>query len=68
MNMESSYRAEVSVENAVLEAKVTVDVIELLRHMAAQTTNTIDDALVEMVALARNNMDWKGYAKGQLGE
>ncbi len=57
---------EVKMEDAVLTASAKVDIVEVLREEAKKTTNTIDDSLVEMVALARGNADWKGYAKGVL--
>lgn len=57
---------EVKVEDAVLTASFKADVVEILRDLAKKSDNTIDDQLVEMVALARGNADWKGYAKGIL--
>jgi hypothetical protein len=57
---------EAKVEDGVFTASVKADLIEVLREEAKKSTNTIDDALVEMVAMARSNLDWKGYAKGIL--
>jgi hypothetical protein len=57
---------EVKVENAVLTAAVKADLVGVLRDLAKDSSNSIDDALVEMVALAAQNLDWKGYAKGIL--
>lgn len=57
---------EVFVKDAVIHASAKADIIEVLRDLAKKSDNTIDDALVEMVALARDNADWKGYAKGIL--
>lgn len=58
--------AEVKIEDAVLIISAKVDVVDALRVLAKQSDNTIDDQLVEMLALARGNADWKGYAKGIL--
>lgn len=57
---------EVKVENAVLTASAKVDLVGVLRDIAKDSKNTIDDALVEMVSLAAQGLDWKGYAKGIL--
>jgi len=51
------------VENANIIAEAKIDVIEALRQMAKRSDNTIDDNLVNMVAMARDNMDWKGVSK-----
>lgn len=57
---------EVKVEDGVILVTAKADVIEVLRDMAKDSTNSIDDTLVEMIAMARSNLDWKGYAKGIL--
>lgn len=57
---------EAKVEDAVIILNARADVVEVLRDLAKKSDNTIDDALVEMVAMARGNLDWKGYAKGIL--
>lgn len=62
----NSVQAQVKIEDAVLIVSARVDVIEVLRELAKRTDNKIDDQLVEMLALARSNADWKGYAKGIL--
>ena len=54
------------IEDGVVLAEVKVDVIDALRDLAKQSDNTIDDAIVEIVAAARGNMDWKGVAKKYL--
>ncbi len=56
----------VEVTDAVLTASIKADFIQVLRELAKKSDNTIDDSLVEMVALAAKNLDWKGYAKGIL--
>jgi len=56
----------VEMTDAVLTAGVSVDIMQVLRNLAAKSDNTIDDALVEMLALAAKNADWKGYAKSVL--
>jgi len=53
----------VKVEDAVLVAEVKVDVMDLLKEMAKKSDNTIDDALVAIVAAAKDKMDWRGVAK-----
>ncbi len=58
--------AEVKIEDAVIHITAKADLVEVLRDLAKKSDNTIDDALVEMVAMARGNLDWKGYAKGVL--
>jgi D-alanyl-D-alanine carboxypeptidase len=58
--------AEVKIEDAVIHITAKADLIEVLRDLAKKSDNTIDDALVEMVNMARQNLDWKGYAKGVL--
>lgn len=60
--------ASVSLEDAVLVAKVEVrvDLIDELRKLAKKSDNTIDDGLVEMIAMGKSNLDWKGFAKGIL--
>ena len=58
--------AEVKIEDAVIHVTAKADLVEVLRDLAKKSDNTIDDALVEMVNMARQNLDWKGYAKGIL--
>lgn len=58
----------VSVEDAVVVVNVEakVDVVKVLENLAEKSENTIDDKLVKLVALARDNADWEGYAKEHL--
>ncbi len=67
MSTESNaIQVSAKVQNAVAIGEVRVDVIEVLRELAKQSDNTIDDSLVEIVATAKGNADWKGVAKGYL--
>lgn len=58
-------KAEVKVVDAVVHGVVElkVDLIAELKELAKSTENTIDDQLVNLVELARQNLDWKGVAK-----
>ncbi len=60
-----SVEYSVKVEDAVVKVNVDaqVDIIEVLKEQAEKTTNTIDDRLVKLVEMARDNADWEGYAK-----
>jgi len=55
--------AEVKVENGIIKVHAEIDVIDALEDLAAKSDNTVDDALVKIVAAARENLDWKGVAK-----
>ena len=54
--------AKAEVVDAVVVVEARVDIVEALRELAKKTDNKIDDSLVEMVALAARNLDWKGVA------
>ena len=58
-------KAEVKVVDAVVHGVVDlkIDLIAELKELAKKTDNTIDDQLVNLVELARQNLDWKGVAK-----
>lgn len=58
-------KAEVKVVDAVVHGVVElkIDLIAELKELAKKTDNTIDDQLVNLVELARQNLDWKGVAK-----
>lgn len=58
--------AEVKVVDGILIVSAKADIVEALRELAKQSDNTIDDVLVSIVAAAKDNMDWKGVAKGLL--
>jgi len=66
MENKTAVTAEVKVEDAVILITAKADLVEVLRDLAKKSDNTIDDALVEMVSMARQNLDWQGYAKGIL--
>jgi hypothetical protein len=66
MSEKTAVTAEIKVEDAVILISAKADLVEVLRDLAAKSDNTIDDSLVEIVSLARQNLDWKGYAKGIL--
>lgn len=54
---------EIKMEDAVLSVAAKADLVEIARELAKKSDNTIDDHLVEMLALASKAADWKGYAK-----
>lgn len=55
--------AEIKVEDAKVMVIAELDIVEALRELSKKTDNTIDDALVEMVAAARDGLDWEGMKK-----
>lgn len=55
--------AKVEIVDGVVNLGVEFDVIDALEDMSLKTANTVDDALVKLVAAARDNLDWKGLAK-----
>lgn len=59
------YKAEII--DGVIKLEGQVDIVEVLKELAAKSENSIDDMLVKIVELAKSNLDWKGYAKEQLG-
>lgn len=66
MEDEKGIKLAVELEDGVIKAGVHVDIVEVLKELAKQSTNSIDDMLVELVAKARDNADWKGLAKSFL--
>lgn len=65
MSEKNKINYEVKMENAVVRAVVDlqIDIIDVLKEQAAKTDNTVDDSLIKLMELARDNADWKGYAK-----
>lgn len=55
----------VKVEDAIVKVNLDaeIDVIDVLKEQAKKSSNTIDDRLVKLLELARDNADWEGYAK-----
>ena len=64
--MKCTIEMSAKMEDGVVKAEVKVDLIDALRELAKRSNNTIDDALVEIVAAGAGGMDWKGVAKKYL--
>jgi hypothetical protein len=59
---DAAVTAGVEVVDGIVNVSAKVDVVEVMKQMAAQSSNTVDDMLVKLVEMARNNLDWKGAA------
>ena len=62
----SAVTAEIKVVDGVVIISAQADLIQVLKNLAKDSSNTVDDALVTMVEMAKGNLDWKGFAKGIL--
>jgi hypothetical protein len=58
--------AEVKMEDGVVIISAKADLVQVVKDAAAKSDNTFDDMFVKMVEMARDNLDWKGYAKSVL--
>lgn len=59
---EAAIKANVEVVDGVVKISAEVDIVDVLEHLAKDSSNTVDDVLVNFVKMARNNLDWKGAA------
>ncbi len=60
--MEAPVKAKVEVVDGVIMVNAQVDIVEVMEHLAKQSDNTVDDMVVNIVRMAKSNLDWKGYA------
>lgn len=59
---EAAVKAKAEVVDGVLMVQAQVDIVDVMDQLAKQSDNTVDDVLVNIVKMAKSNLDWKGYA------
>lgn len=58
-----SAKVEAKMENGVIKINAEADIVEIAKDAAAKSDNSFDDHLVKILEMAKDNLDWKGYAK-----
>jgi len=59
----ASYSVRLEDGVAYVDVKAQIDLVEIAKEKAKDTSNTIDDVFVKILEMAEKGLDWKGYAK-----